>query len=118
MAYGPIEAYGEELANSEFVENLKLPSHQGRKTFSIILTDSAGDGVCCNFGLGGPMELYDGPTESGQLLFTTSFQGVDRVVHSFVIGNNVGSSSESSTNVLFLPVISTLILIIGGTVWS
>ncbi len=80
-----MEPYSEDLANAEYVESLYLPRHQGEEQFSIILTDSAGDGVCCNFGPGGPIELYEGSYEDGQLMFTTPFGGIDREVHSFVI---------------------------------
>lgn len=49
--------------------------------------------VCCTFGSGGPVELFQGSTEDGELLFSEPFQGVDRLVRSFVI---VGSENSAS----------------------
>ncbi len=44
IAYGPMEPYGEALARKENVETIILPDHKGEKIFSLIVTDSAGDG--------------------------------------------------------------------------
>ena len=91
VAYGPKEPYGENLANTEHFETMYLPMHQGENRYSIILTDLAGDGVCCKFGSGGPVELHEGPHDDGELLFTTPFAGTGREVHSFVIVKNSAS---------------------------
>jgi len=60
----------------------------------MILTDSAGDGVCCNVGNGGPIALYRGSVSSGQLIFTTPFAGGDREVHSFVMSGTSSTLSQ------------------------
>lgn len=51
VAYGPIEPYPETLAGKEHVETIIVPDHHGEKLFSMIVTDTAGDGgtwhSCC-----------------------------------------------------------------------
>lgn len=44
VAYGPIEPYSNSLANMELVETILLPPHDGEMLFTMIVTDSAGDG--------------------------------------------------------------------------
>ena len=44
VAFGPPSLYPQTLANTEWVETISLPSWAGEKTFTMIITDSAGDG--------------------------------------------------------------------------
>eukprot|EP00934_Nitzschia_sp_Nitz4_P004364 Nitzschia sp. Nitz4//scaffold232_size35869//9056//12145//NITZ4_007804-RA/size35869-processed-gene-0.17-mRNA-1//-1//CDS//3329543321//4354//frame0 len=44
VAYGPTESYSISLANTESVETIAIPEHYGDRRFTLILTDSAGDG--------------------------------------------------------------------------
>ena len=44
VAFGPPSLYPQTLANTEWVESILLPSWIGEKTFTMIVTDSAGDG--------------------------------------------------------------------------
>lgn len=44
IGFGPLELYGQNLENSEYVETIRLPEHAGEKSFTIIITDAAGDG--------------------------------------------------------------------------
>jgi hypothetical protein len=44
VAYGPLQPYNETLAGKKHVETIVIPDHKGEKVFSMIVTDSAGDG--------------------------------------------------------------------------
>jgi len=103
IAYGPIEPYSETLADKEHVETILLPDFEGERVFSIIVSDTAGDGVCCSFGSGGPVELYKGPVDEGELLFSESFEGVERIIQSFeVVGNKVSDASGGVVSTVFM----------------
>eukprot|EP00980_Cylindrotheca_fusiformis_P031607 scaffold26676_cov137-Cylindrotheca_fusiformis.AAC.5 len=84
--------YSQDLENQEIREEIALPDHIGERKFMMILTDSEGDGVCCDFDFGGPVELFDGE----RLLFSDPFQREDRAYHFFTItGNGITSASAS-----------------------
>jgi hypothetical protein len=86
------QLYSQDLENKEIEEEISLPDHIGEKSFTMIITDSEGDGICCEFDSGGPVELFEG----GNLLFSDPFQGVGRAYHSFTItGNGVPSGTGS-----------------------
>jgi hypothetical protein len=95
LAYGPLELYSQELEITEYVETIPLPAYSGEKRFTMIVTDSEGDGLCCEFGDGGPIELFDGSVASGELLFSNPFNGTGRLVESFVLEGGTGSSGAS-----------------------
>jgi len=44
--------------------------------------------VCCTYGEGGPVELYKGTVEKGDLIFTDAFKGTGRLIESFVIAGS------------------------------
>jgi len=88
-------AYPQSLENKHHVETIPLPPHIGSRTFTMIITDSEGDGICCEFDSGGPIELFD----NGRLLFADPFEGVSRAYHSFVIKDNEAVSSASSVRI-------------------
>ena len=44
IAYGPPASYSQELAGTVYVETIPLPAHSGEKSFTMIVTDAAGDG--------------------------------------------------------------------------
>jgi hypothetical protein len=44
IAFGPPELYGQSLGSQKYVETIYLPAHFGEKSFTMIITDSAGDG--------------------------------------------------------------------------
>ena len=41
--------------------------------------------VCCTFGDGGPIELYQGTVENGNLLLSEPFEATGRLVQTFTI---------------------------------
>mmetsp|Transcript_8962 Transcript_8962/g.21316 ORF Transcript_8962/g.21316 Transcript_8962/m.21316 type:complete len:1059 (-) Transcript_8962:2662-5838(-) len=84
--------YSQDLENKNHVETIPLPPHIGSRTFTMIITDSEGDGICCEFDSGGPVELFD----NGRLLFTDPFEGVSRAYHSFVVTDNESVSPAAS----------------------
>jgi hypothetical protein len=64
--------------------------------------------VCCTFGSGGPIELFEGSLDDGVLLFSDPFQGADRLVQSFMI---VGSGeSGASGQSFFFAILASLIV--------
>jgi hypothetical protein len=56
--------------------------------------------VCCKQGAGGPIELFDGPISDNKLLFEDSFQGTNRLSHSFVREGGMSSSAFKASQVL------------------
>ena len=44
ITYGPIDSYGDDLADAEHIETILLPPFSGKKTFTLLVTDYAGDG--------------------------------------------------------------------------
>lgn len=86
------QLYSQDLENQEIEEAIALPDHIGEKSFTMIITDSEGDGICCDFDSGGPVDLF----HEENLLFSDPFQGVGRAYHSFIItGNGVSSGIGS-----------------------
>jgi hypothetical protein len=84
--------YSQDLEEKYHRIPIHLPLHTGEKSFTMIISDSEGDGICCDFSSGGPVELFDGT----KLLFSDPFQGVARAYHSFtVIGNDMPSGTIS-----------------------
>ena len=93
-AYGPIGLYSQALAETELIEEIQLPAFEGERTFTMIITDEAGDGSCCQFGDGGPIELYEGSIKDENLLFTDPFQETGRLIKSFtLVGKGIPKSS-------------------------
>jgi hypothetical protein len=67
--------------------------------FPFILTDSLSNSVCCTFGSGGPVELFDGALKDGALLFSNPFQETPRIVESFtLVGDGTFASSSPTSN--------------------
>jgi hypothetical protein len=67
--------------------------------FPFILTDSLSNSVCCTFGSGGPVELFDGALKDGVLLFSNPFQETPRIVESFtLVGDGTFASSSPTSN--------------------
>lgn len=85
IAFGPAAVYGPDLGNAMYEEKIIVPEHTGNKSFTLIVTDSGKDGICCSFGDGGPLELYDGTPEVGILLVSDPLQGEDRFVANFYL---------------------------------
>ena len=53
--------------------------------------------VCCNFGSGGPVELFEGSTEEGVLLFSDPLEENGRFTQSFsLIGDGKVPSAASN----------------------
>jgi hypothetical protein len=52
--------------------------------------------VCCRFGKGGPLELYEGSKQDGKLIFSDKFMGYDRRVESFVIEGKPSTDTPSA----------------------
>jgi hypothetical protein len=99
LAFGPSEIYPQILANTELVESIPLPSFSGEQSFTIIITDAAGDGICCQFGNGGPVELFDGSVADNKLLFSDPFEETGRLVETFVlVGDDTAPSSGESAD--------------------
>ena len=46
------------------------------------------------------MELYDGPIENGNLIFSQPFEGIGRIVESFVILGTASASASPSAQFL------------------
>ncbi|CAJ1954834.1 unnamed protein product [Cylindrotheca closterium] len=95
-AFGPQnETLVSSLAGQEHIEILPLPSYAGEKTFTLLLSDSGGDGLCCKQGNGGPIELFDGPIEDDKLLFQDAFSGTTRKAFTFTRQGEAQPSSSS-----------------------
>jgi len=100
-AFGPMnETLISTLAMKEHIDILRLPSYSGDKRFTILLTDSGGDGLCCKQGDGGPVELFDGPISDNKLFFQDSFQGTSRVSYSFTRTGNPEPKSDARRTAL------------------
>jgi hypothetical protein len=97
VAYGPLELYSQSLENSEHIESIPLPAFSGEKRYTMIVTDSEGDGLCCEFGKGGPIELFDGSVASGELIFSKPFNSTGRLVETFSLQGRTVSSEASRT---------------------
>ncbi len=91
VAFGPQGLYSSDLEYAWYEETIIIPDHAGNKSFSLIVSDSGKDGLCCSFGNGGPLELYYGNSDHGVLLFSDPFQDVDRLIANFYL---VGSASS------------------------
>ena len=109
VAYGPRELYSQNLEEKQHIETIPLPAYSGEKQFAMIITDSEGDGLCCEFGNGGPIELFDGPADSGVLLFSNPFNNTGRIVETFII-EGAGAQAESSASSL---VTGSIVLVVG-----
>jgi len=98
-AFGPQnETLVSSLAFQEHVEILPLPSYVGEKTFTLLLSDSGGDGLCCRQGIGGPVQLFDGPIQDNKLLFEDEFSGTTRVTFSFTRQGDAQPTITSSSS--------------------
>mmetsp|Transcript_558 Transcript_558/g.1586 ORF Transcript_558/g.1586 Transcript_558/m.1586 type:complete len:113 (-) Transcript_558:374-712(-) len=58
--------------------------------------------ACCEFGQGGPVEVFEGPISDGKLLMTDPFKDVARITKSFTLvgkltDNDGGSTEEDGT---------------------
>merc|ERR1711920_1050584 len=93
------ETLVQSLNMQEHVEVLPLPSYSGDKQFTLLLSDSGGDGLCCDQGNGGPVELFDVPISDDNLLFQDLFQG-SRISFSFVRTGEASSSGTRETSIL------------------
>jgi hypothetical protein len=128
LAYGPETLYDQVLEGEVVVETIKIPRQAQERKYTLIVTDAGSDGeqekpilwvalsmsffhtttslfllishvgLCCAFGHGGPVELFNGEATQGQLLFSQLFQS-DRLVKEFVLAG----ASSSTTNVLIWP---------------
>ena len=70
--------------------------------------------MCCNFGEGGPIEVYDGPVSDDRLLFSHRFEETGRLLESFVL---VGTGPSSSAQLWSLKTATTAVLV-GSMVWA
>jgi len=100
--------YSQDLESKNHVETIPLPPHIGSRTFTMIITDSEGDGICCEYDSGGPVELFD----NGRLLFADPFQGVSRAYHSFVITDNEAASIASQIGIHESLVVATALVLL------
>jgi hypothetical protein len=99
VAYGPVGLYSQSLASTELVEEIPLPAFEGERKFTMIITDEAGDGACCQFGDGGPVELYEGNVDPDNLLFSHPFNETGRLIKSFtLVGTGIPDTTSSSTS--------------------
>lgn len=67
--------YHYSLANQKVTEYIIVPSVEAEYTF--ILTDLAGDGLCCDFG-NGHFTLYNGPVDDNSVLVEGDAPGTSR----------------------------------------
>lgn len=68
-------------------------------------THSHFDLVCCEYGAGGPLELFSGPVSDGKLIFSVPFEGKARLAESFRV------SSANVTGHLFISAVLTCLLL-------
>lgn len=66
------------------------------------------DLVCCEYGNGGPLELFSGPYTDGELIFSLPFEGEARLSPSFVV---VGEASTSNSSGYLLVSALTCVLL-------
>jgi len=96
VAFGPRQNYDPAvLASSEIQEEISLPAiapGESRR-YTVVLLDSAGDGLCCEYG-DGSATLYFGPVERRNRLGRTRFRSTDRYTKSFSIHGDTSSSAS------------------------
>jgi hypothetical protein len=96
VAFSPQTKYNPDLENTWYEETIIIPNLTGNNSFTLIVSDSGKDGLCCSFGDGGPIEVYDGDPKEGILLFSDPFHDDDRISADFyVLGS---ASSEVACN--------------------
>ena len=83
-------AYSPDLAYELHEESIFLPPFKGEKAFAMIMTDTEGDGVCCDFGSGGPVQLYEGK----DLIFSDLFEGTSKSYHTFTLESSKAKSAS------------------------
>ena len=83
-------AYSPDLAYELHEESIFLPPFKGEKAFAMIMTDTEGDGVCCDFGSGGPVQLYEGK----DLIFSDLFEGTSKSYHTFTLESSKATSAS------------------------
>lgn len=107
VTFGPQTLYSPDLENTWYEETIIIPEHSGNKSFTLIVSDSGNDGLCCFFGNGGPLELYQGNSDDGILLFSDPFQDEDRLVANFYL---VGSASSTHASCIWQFGLTVLLL--------
>ncbi len=107
VAFGPHESsyYSSALASKSLNETIQIEAiPEGvTRSFTLIILDSSGDGLCCDWGIG-KYTLYDGNPSTNESRRVLGGNAMDeaRVAHSFTltsgaIGNTVGGSSNESS---------------------
>ena len=94
VAFRPPRYYNASLANQIVTETIAIPPSNADYTF--IMTDSFGDGLCCENGTG-YYKLWQGPAEDNVLLANGDLQGMSREVSDFTLSFSP-NSSPSATN--------------------
>lgn len=82
IAFRPPRHYNASLANTLVTETIAIPAENADYTF--ILTDSFGDGLCCDSGTGSYF-LWQGPPEDNILLASGDAQGQSRDISDFTL---------------------------------
>ncbi|KAG7353653.1 peptidase S8 family protein [Nitzschia inconspicua] len=110
FAFGPETYYHQSLEGRTIAETIRIPRLRGDRGYTLVLTDSGNDGICCSFGDGGPVELFLGEADTGQLLFNESFQ-TGRLQKDFVLTGIAPTSPSSTMNSAFALTSALLVLI-------
>lgn len=90
--------YYTDYANKQVTERIPIPMPRvgASREFTLIVTDSFGDGVCCNWNqsVHTGYSLYDGDPGFGKVLVDSQFMGVSKEVNTFVIEGRPGTSGD------------------------
>ena len=87
--------YNASLANQLVTEIIPVPAENAAYTF--ILTDSFGDGLCCESG-SGSFSVWKGPIEKDELLATGDARGGSYEVKQFTLSLDNSTNSNHSTS--------------------
>jgi len=94
VAFRPPRHYNATMAGKLVTETIAVPAENAEYTF--ILTDSFGDGLCCESGAGS-YNLWKGPPEDNVLLASGDAQGLSREVSDFTLTFTPSAASPPNT---------------------
>ena len=98
VAFGPEKAYSSDLAATTFLEAIEveeIPDGSVR-TFTMVIVDSGGDGLCCKYG-NGQWQLLDGPAANNEVLISGDMKYKSREQRTFTLNINGGFEIASPT---------------------
>ena len=99
IAYGPNGQKTQDDFRND-IETIPLPSFDGKQTFMLIVTHSAGMGCCTGAAGAGLIQLFQGLPEDNVVLIGTSFEGESRLVEIFHLV--AASEAESAASYSFV----------------